>query len=45
MNIEEMLIELEWRINRELDRIHDQFLAKLETMARSTGQRTRADRL
>ena len=44
MTIEEMLIELEWRIERELDRIHDELLAKLRWMARSHGQRTRIDR-
>jgi hypothetical protein len=32
-------------LNFRLDRLHDALLAKLRSMARSTGQRTRADRL
>lgn len=39
------LQDLEWRINRALDAIHEEALMKLRTLARSTGQRTRADRL
>jgi hypothetical protein len=45
MTINEMLIELEAEINANLDRLYDELLAKLRTMARSVGQRTRADRL
>jgi hypothetical protein len=44
MTINEMLIELEAEINANLDRLHDELLAKLRTMARSVGQRTRVDR-
>ncbi len=33
------------KINTDLDRLHDELLAKLRTMARSTGQRTRVDRI
>jgi hypothetical protein len=43
--IEQRLLDLEWQLKRDLDRLHDELLAKLRTMARSTGQRTRADRL
>lgn len=39
------LYDLEAYINTELDRIHDEALAKFRTLARSTGQRTRVDRL
>lgn len=44
--------EIEWEldilareINRALDRPHDELLSELRRMARSTGQRTRVDRL
>lgn len=40
-----LLVALRWKIDRDLDRLHDELLAKLRTMARSVGQRTRADRL
>lgn len=43
--LERRLAFLEWSFGRSLDRLHDELLAKLETMARSTGQRTRTDRL
>jgi hypothetical protein len=43
--IRNLLDTMAWKINRDLDRLHDDLLAKLRTMARSTGQRTRADRL
>jgi len=43
--IHKLLDALEWKINRALDRIHDEALAKLEKMARATGQRTRVDRV
>ena len=33
------------KINAELDRIHDEAIAKFRTLAKSTGQRTRTDRL
>ncbi len=33
------------KINAELDRIHDEAIAKFRTLAKSTGQRTLADRL
>lgn len=39
------LLALEWRISRDLDALHDKLLAELRRMARSTGQRTRSDRL
>jgi hypothetical protein len=35
---------LELMFNIRLDRLHDELLAKLRTMARSVGQRTRVDR-
>lgn len=44
MATEEKLVALEWRIWRELDLIHDEFLARMGWLARSVGQRTRADR-
>jgi hypothetical protein len=44
--------EIDWRlwrlssdINSRLDKIHDELLAKLRFMAKSTGQTTRVDRL
>lgn len=43
--IRNLLDALAWKFNRDLDRLNDELLAKLRTMARSTGQRTRADRL
>jgi len=43
--IEQRLLDLEWQLWRDLDRLHDELLAKLESMARSVGQRTRSDRL
>ncbi len=33
------------KINAELARIHDEAIAKFRTLAKSTGQRTRTDRL
>ena len=45
MTINEMLIKLESDLNAHLDRLHDELLAKLRTMAMSQGQRLRADRL
>ena len=33
------------KINAEVDRIHDEAIAKCRTLAKSTGQRTRTDRL
>lgn len=44
MTTDEKLIALEWRIWRDLDKLHDELLAKLRSMARSTGQRLRVDR-
>ena len=44
-DIRNLLDALAWKFNRDLDRPHDELLAKLRTMARSTGQRTRVDRL
>jgi len=38
---ERQLIALEWHVWRELDRIHDEFRAKMDWLARSTGQRMR----
>lgn len=43
--IEQRLRALEWNLWRDLDRLHDELLAKLRSMAKSVGQRTRADRL
>ena len=39
------LLKLEAEFNAMLDAIHDAALAKFRTLARSTGQRTRIDRL
>lgn len=44
-DIERRLTVLQSDITIALDRLHDALLAKLRTMARSTGQLTRADRL
>ena len=44
-DIEGKLSALELMFNIRLDRLHDELLAKLRTMARSVGQLTRADRL
>ena len=33
------------KINAELDRIHDEAIARFKSLAKSTGQRMRADRL
>lgn len=38
------LIKLEAKFNAALDRLHDELLALLETMARSTGQKLRVNR-
>lgn len=43
--IENALTNLACDITIKLDRLHDELLAKLRTMARRTGQATRADRL
>ncbi|MCR4303701.1 MAG: hypothetical protein NUV63_05670 [Gallionella sp.] len=43
--IRNLLDAMAWTLNRDLDRLHDELLAKLRSMARSTGQRTRADRV
>jgi len=43
--IEQRLLDLEWLLWRDLDRLHEKLLAELRTMARSVGQRTRGDRL
>ena len=43
--IKRRLLNLACDITIKLDCLHDELLAKLRTMARSTGQRTRADRL
>ena len=43
--IDAMFTVLEQEINAVLDRIHDEALVKLRSMARSTGQRTRVDRM
>lgn len=42
--IENALTNLACDITIKLDRLHDELLAKLRTMARRTGQATRADR-
>lgn len=36
---------LQAAINVELDQIHDEALAKFRSLAKSTGQRTRVDRI
>jgi len=43
--IEVMLLALSKRLNDRLDAIHDEAIRRPDSMARSTGQRTRADRL
>ena len=43
--IDYRLWQLEAAFNARLDRLHDELLAKLRTMARSTGQAMRVDRL
>lgn len=44
-DIEHRLWQLRVKIDISLDRIHDEALAKFRSLARSTGQRTRTDRL
>ena len=44
-DIRRMLANLDGRLNASLDRLHDELLAKLRSMAKSVGQRTRADRV
>lgn len=39
------LMRLEAEFNAMLDRIHDEAIANFRRLAKSTGQRTRADRL
>lgn len=43
--IETALAVMERWINEELERIHGEAIAKLKSMAKSTGQRTRLDRV
>ena len=43
--IDYRLWSLKAGFNLNLDRLHDELLAKLRTMARSTGQLMRVDRL
>ena len=43
--IDYRLWSLKAGFNLKLDRLHDELLAKLRTMARSTGQAMRVDRL
>lgn len=45
MTTEQKIADLELKIHRALDKLHDELLAKLRSMAKSTGQRTRVDRL
>ena len=40
-----LFLRLEAEFNACLDRIHDEAIAKFRTLAKSTGQRTRTDRL
>lgn len=42
--LELRLVLLANNFDASLDRLHDELLAKLRTMARSVGQRTRMDR-
>ena len=44
-NIERALWRLSGLITYRLDKIHDEALAKFRSLARSTGQKTRTDRL
>ena len=44
-DIEDRLWRLRLDIEGKLDQLHKDLLAKLKSMARSTGQRTRSDRL
>ena len=44
-DIEYQLRQLRVKIEKDLDRLHDELLAKLRSMAKSVGQRTRADRV
>lgn len=44
-SIEYQLNQLRVKIEKDLDRLHDELLAKLRKMARQTGQFTRVDRL
>lgn len=44
-NTEDRLRKLRLQIEAALDRVHDEAIAKFRTLAKSTGQRTRADRL
>ena len=43
--IEQRLFFLRLRIEDALNRLHDELLSELRRMAKSTGQRTRTDRL
>lgn len=43
--IRNLLDAMAWKLNHDLDRLHDELLAKLRSMAKSVGQRTRADRM
>ena len=45
MTTSEKLTALDRAITLGLNRIHDEAIARLRSMAKSTGQRTRADRL
>ncbi len=44
-DIEYQLRQLRVKIEKDLDRLHDELLAKLRSMAKSVGQRTRVDRV
>lgn len=44
-SIEYQLSQLRVKIEKDLDRLHDELLAKLRSMAKSVGQRTRVDRI
>lgn len=43
--IRNLLDAMAWRFNAALDRIHDETIANFRSLAKSTGQRTRVDRL
>lgn len=45
MTTEQKLAALEAKINAALDKIHDEALRKFRSLAKSTGQRTRVDRM
>ena len=45
MWLEYQLQAMKERLNSDLDRLHNEIISRFRGLARSTGQRTRADRL